>query len=345
MWMTDTSAVDEFCTSEEVAPLVFPLVTLEDVRLANRVYRSREDWQGKITGHPVSVRLAWNSQPIQSALSFPLMFDEQPACLQLPSSLAQALGGALLEGIGAPARFRALLIEQALLTSIQPIEQSTGFPIRFAAGLVDIPHPIRLSFQVTLRDKTYPVMLDLSATTLSPLLPCLDQTFPASDLPLSQLRLPVTLCIGSQQVRLSELQGLQLGDVVMLRSNQGAWISVENRLRASLAVVASGYQLQTGLVLTSVSKEWDMSDTSMHKTTAEDDPLGEVPITLVCEAGRLELPLGEVKALSEGSILAFPDSTDEAVEITVNGRRLGRGTLVRIGEGLGVRITSLSTHG
>jgi type III secretion protein Q len=328
-----------------MTPLTLPVVTHEDVRFANQLYRSRQAWQGHVIGHPTSVQLVWDSRPLEHVLSLPFVLDGQTACLHVPSSLVRALGGSVAPGIEAPALLRALLIEQALLPTIELIEQSTKLAVRFIAGPTDVAQPKRLSFQITLQSRTFPAELDLAPESFALLLPHLEELFPANDLPLAQLRLPVTLCIGQQQVRLSELDSLERGDVVMLRSSQDLWISVENRLRADLAAAAEGYQLRTGLVSTSVNKEWDMSEASIHSTTTEDDPLRDVPVTVVCEAGRLELPLGEVKALGEGSILTFPNSTDETVEITVNGRRIGRGALVRIGEGLGVRITSLSTHG
>lgn len=72
---------------------------------------------------------------------------------------------------------------------------------------------------------------------------------------------------------------------------------------------------------------------------ADEAQLDDVPLTVVCQVGSLELPLGQLRELGEGSVLALPDSQADAVQLMVNGRCVGRGELVAIGEGLGVRLT------
>ncbi|TJV03500.1 MAG: hypothetical protein E5Y18_27345, partial [Mesorhizobium sp.] len=52
-------------------------------------------------------------------------------------------------------------------------------------------------------------------------------------------------------------------------------------------------------------------------------------------------PLGEVRQLAPGAIVPLANVTKETVDIIANGKRVGRGEIVRIGESLGVRIARM----
>ena len=77
-------------------------------------------------------------------------------------------------------------------------------------------------------------------------------------------------------------------------------------------------------------------------TGLHDSDLDDLPVRLVFEAGRVELSLGELQRLAPGALVPLGRPLDEPLDIMANGRRLGRGTLVRIGESLGVRIVSIA---
>jgi type III secretion protein Q len=73
-----------------------------------------------------------------------------------------------------------------------------------------------------------------------------------------------------------------------------------------------------------------------------DPDLDDLPVRLVFELGRVELSLGELQSLAPGALVPLARPVDEPLDIMANGRRLGRGTLVQIGESLGVRIVSIA---
>jgi type III secretion protein Q len=91
------------------------------------------------------------------------------------------------------------------------------------------------------------------------------------------------------------------------------------------------------------SWEWSMGNPTEFSgpTGLHDSDLDDLPVRLVFELGRVELSLGELQRLAPGALVPLARPLDEPVDIIANGRRLGRGTLVRIGESLGVRIVSL----
>ncbi|WP_342596131.1 type III secretion system cytoplasmic ring protein SctQ [Salinicola lusitanus] len=73
-----------------------------------------------------------------------------------------------------------------------------------------------------------------------------------------------------------------------------------------------------------------------------DRNLDDLPVQLTCELGRLELSLGELRQLGEGSVLPLERHPERAVDLIVNGRRMGRGRLVAIGDAIGVQVERLA---
>lgn len=69
--------------------------------------------------------------------------------------------------------------------------------------------------------------------------------------------------------------------------------------------------------------------------------ISEIPIKLVFEAGRVELPLGELEALGEGHVFTLDRALPEAVDIVAQGRIIGRGEIVALEGFAAVRITAL----
>lgn len=68
-----------------------------------------------------------------------------------------------------------------------------------------------------------------------------------------------------------------------------------------------------------------------------------IPVRLVIELGHIDSTLGEISSLAPGSILPLALPVNQAVQLVANGRRVGYGALVRIGDSLGVRVTRLVT--
>lgn len=67
----------------------------------------------------------------------------------------------------------------------------------------------------------------------------------------------------------------------------------------------------------------------------------DVRLTVSVEVGRTQMPVRQVMELGPGSVIELPRSASEPVEIYANGRCIGRGEVVVVGEHFGVRITDL----
>ncbi len=69
--------------------------------------------------------------------------------------------------------------------------------------------------------------------------------------------------------------------------------------------------------------------------------LGEIPVEVVVELGRLRLVLRDLAALSENDVLELDQPVDRPLELVVSGRRLAQGELMMDGDRVALRITEV----
>lgn len=70
--------------------------------------------------------------------------------------------------------------------------------------------------------------------------------------------------------------------------------------------------------------------------------LEDIQINLTFEAGRKSLPLKDLQSLKSGFTFELENSADQPITIRANGRAIGTGELLKIGDRIGVRVTSFS---
>lgn len=78
--------------------------------------------------------------------------------------------------------------------------------------------------------------------------------------------------------------------------------------------------------------------------TPEESPLKieEIPLSVVVEVGRLQMSVKKMLELQPGNLLELNVHPENGVDLVVNGRRIAKGELVKLGEALGVRILDIS---
>lgn len=87
-------------------------------------------------------------------------------------------------------------------------------------------------------------------------------------------------------------------------------------------------------------------DVPLDDNLAEMEPLlGDMPVHVVVELGRVELTADEVISLRPGQLLELGRAPTDPVDLVVDGRILAKGELVEIEGQLGVRIQSLPRGG
>lgn len=67
----------------------------------------------------------------------------------------------------------------------------------------------------------------------------------------------------------------------------------------------------------------------------------DIPLYIGVEVGRFQVTLEKMMELQPGNMLSLHVRPEDGVDLVVNGRRIGRGELLRFGETLGVRITEI----
>ena len=67
----------------------------------------------------------------------------------------------------------------------------------------------------------------------------------------------------------------------------------------------------------------------------------DIDVRLTVELGRTDMPLREVLALSEDSVVMLDRLTDEPLDVKVNGKLIARGEVVAEGNRFGLRIIEL----
>lgn len=73
------------------------------------------------------------------------------------------------------------------------------------------------------------------------------------------------------------------------------------------------------------------------------DSLLDISVEISVEIGRTKLTIGELLALSKGSIIELNRIAGESVDIYVNDKLLGKGEIVLVNERLGVRVMEIIT--
>jgi flagellar motor switch protein FliN/FliY len=78
-----------------------------------------------------------------------------------------------------------------------------------------------------------------------------------------------------------------------------------------------------------------------EKTTLS---LQETPVNLVIEVGRIQISVGKLLELQPGNLLDLNIKPENGVDLVINGRCIGKGELLRVGETLGVRVLDLAKN-
>lgn len=68
----------------------------------------------------------------------------------------------------------------------------------------------------------------------------------------------------------------------------------------------------------------------------------DIPLTVVIEVGRLQMSVKKLLELQPGNMLDIDIHPDAGVDMVINGKRIARGELLKIGDSLGIRISELS---
>ncbi|NGX55056.1 MAG: Flagellar motor switch protein FliN [Chlamydiae bacterium] len=186
---------------------------------------------------------------------------------------------------------------------------------------------------------------------------------PLSEEAQKKLIVDVALEAGSSELSWEEWKGAKVGDFVILDS---CFIDPDTK-KGRVVLTLGGEPLFRGKfeedgiklleypfyeeVKESMDEEFESeaSYNSIDEKEEAGEPQGKtptispekIPVSLTVEVGRVRMTAEELMQLAPGNLVQLPVSPDQGVDLVVNGKKLGKGELVKVGEVLGVRILQL----
>lgn len=284
------------------------------------------------------------------ASSLGLHAAEQRCWIGFGDALLQELSGAYLADMRweeVPDDLRMAVIETYLANLLESAEQMLNMPVQVSEFLntppAELP-PVRLAFSLTPQTRQMPRIdsyLACPETLVGVFTQALIQ-LPDAVRDWPQLPIAVHFEVGSSQLSVGEFAALEPDDLIFLE--RGPWLedgSVMIRLAANFGWRAS----VEGDILTLQSLEMGMAEEELFEEgTAPLESLDELPITLSFDLGRQTLPYKEIKMLQPGYTFELAKTQEKPVNLRANGRAIGKGELVQVGDYLGVRVIELYPH-
>lgn len=166
--------------------------------------------------------------------------------------------------------------------------------------------------------------------------------------PLNDLPIPVRACALSAYFSQKELRGLAVGDALLgahtpITRNEVVLIAAE-RLAARAWIEDGAAKVQHRFMDAdrTLNEMVLMADddraAAQPETMAAD--FDEVPVLVRAELATLNLPLKELRGADTGTVLPFKLDAEAPVTLTANGKPVGRGRLVKVGDELAVQIVA-----
>jgi len=314
-------------------------------------------------------------QPSWLPMRFPVLGQEatfglSPAAdMQLPPSCCVMMIGARARGrLHVDGRWLTSLCEDVGLGGVVPVDWAhiTGdFPLCLLqwllSGLLNSLLPIlgddaQFCEDVFDTDAEYPVRIALTPLSESaPEHACIWLDFPESatenfprmstdDLNDIWKRVPLTASVqaGYQTLRLDQLESLTHGDIVLLKKPlESLLLVLPTGQQADIRVEGNNYVAATGWYQD--DKREVAVNTINTPADGDGDPmLDQLTVQLVCEVGRVSMTMSELKSLQPGTMLPMDRRVQQAVDLMINGLKIGQGELIRLDDTLGVKVTRLA---
>lgn len=320
----------------------------------NETVRARAAWSARLGDRAISLqmgRLNWQTLPASAEmLGLHWEMGGHDLVLSLPAGIVGALLATVQPGLALPTEpARSLVLELALEPLLARLEARTGQTLRLLEVREAHAAKASLEFEIgfgPLRGKGH---LDLFSP-LDGLVPppflalgSLLNLLPEQARPLPE-DFPVTAAaeIGTLRLAAGILRRARPGDVLLPQDcplARGEIALVVGELWASAEVAGEHLRLRGRFHPrpNPVESSPMTAPTEPARSPAEMD-LDTIEITLVFECGRWPMTLGALRAAGEGHVFELGRPLDGPVDIIANGRLIGRGDIVRVGDTLGVRL-------
>lgn len=342
------------------------LCELPDLAILNACAVRRAPFKGSVEGLPIEIGLspAYATTPAATAddcFEAILSWGQASARATLAYAAMRPLLDRIQPGLsddppGEPAL--SLLVELALAPLFEKVEVSTGASLMLRSSsrrasrdpTTPDPQSRALIFHGALDGVPFELALEFDGGALEGFASLLQCAAPAR-LPLAETFAPVVAILGAGAVRLPlrTLQDLHHGDVLIpdeFPFERGeVVVTFGHRYRATARLEENGARVRSALQRITSIQEINAMEAKGAPRVVETDDLGDLEVQLTFELGRQTVELEQLRTIAPGYVFALGRSPDDPVDVVANGRRIGRGEIVRVGDGLGVRLIRLFDHG
>jgi type III secretion protein Q len=345
-----------------------PAISPAQVKSLNAFYRRRPALAFSVAGRAATMTASWPlaSEDVSGRCRLDVTVDDACGAVILSRPLIEAVIAALdpnleLDRLRPP--HIALLLELALGDALSMLEASLGLRLAITAVRADDDDRQNSAASLAVKITVEGLGTFCGELLLQPGHAIMFAHFlnrcapPPNPPPLAEeerveaaIELPVAVCVraAAATFAVGEIATLSPGDVVMADDSRQqlrtAVAVIAEHLVAPVALTAAGAQIAARPTRAHGSLwEWSMEnggDRSPVDVLQKTD-LDDIPVKLLFELGRVELSLAEIRQLAPGALIPMLRPLEDSVDILANGRRIGRGNLVQIGDSMGVRITRL----
>lgn len=153
----------------------------------------------------------------------------------------------------------------------------------------------------------------------------------------AQLPVPAHLVAGQMQLSLASLKQVELHDVLL--ADVGSYMKLrECQLWAAGRALGQGSLENRTFTL----KQLNPAETVTMGDAATNTPVDDLEIQLTFVVGQTTLTVGDLRGLAPGFVFELAAAAGEGVTICANGRPIGSGELIEVGDRAGIRVTEFS---
>jgi type III secretion protein Q len=286
--------------------------------------------------------------------------DGRAVIVRLPRRVIDTLLFSVDPGLALPLAEPALslVLECGLADVLHAIEKMTRTALTIVpAGTATIGAAVRPVLTVRCRfgedafdaavapETDSPAALDALLATAAALVAAVPKA-PRNDAGIKPLCVPVSFEAGRLAFSLGALRRLALRDTLLPDVFPFTEGTVEVRLggrgRTEATLDGRRIKLASRPILSTNSQETAMPEhANANPRPSDEADLDAIEVELVFELGRQVLEVAELRSLDAGYVFDLKTDPKQGVAIMAHGRRIGRGEIVGVGDGLGVRIVRL----
>ncbi len=336
-----------------------PRIWLTRAQLAslNSVATRRLPFVTELAGKPLAIAAIGLEQTVpdsEPSCHFGLGSAKAHPILSLPQSLVERLTSSIQDGLGLPVEpLRSLLVELALAGLLDALDAEVPMPSRLEPADPPGWDFNRVMLGIQWGDWRGRACLHLPRSDDGAVLAAVaDLLGRVPEAPAAMDELPLSLAfeIGASRLAVAMLSSWRPGDAVLLQ----AYYPASGKILVALGPIAADAAL-AGRAATlrgqfgphpAPAMEMSMNKADGGKASSADTnaTLDQIEVTLTFELGRRTVDLRALRAMAPGYVFDLGRDPEGPVDILANGKTIGSGEIVRIGDTIGVRATRLFLH-